>query len=567
MGKDMLAKGAVSRRGMLALLGAGGAAAAGQAAAHTQNQTTPARFTHGVACGDPTRSGLVIWTRAVPETGEVAVLDWQVAVDPAFHRVVADGQVQTTSARDYTAKVEVEGLRAGVSYFYRFRAGAAVSDVGQGRTLPDKGIEEVRFAVLSCSHYGFGYFNAYRALAERKQPLDAVIHLGDYIYEYGVDGYGGPQSIALGRQHQPAHELVTLADYRQRFAQYRSDPDLQALHARAAFITVWDDHETANNSWVGGASIHDPETEGRWEDRRDAALKAYFEWMPMRDPKAGEPLHVLNRTYDFGDIASLMAIETRLTGRMKALSATRDMVLDANGQPDVARFEAEVMNDPSRSMMGPKQEAWLEEELKASKDRGVAWQMLANQTIVARMRAPDFLSVLPEDIKAEAMSRTGSRRWLESTRLGLPINFDAWDGYPAARLRLYDSVKRTGARLAVLTGDTHMFWGNRLHDPRDESPVGVEFGVASVTSPGGYEGISPDPRIFTIASEALVAKNPDVQFAHVHEHGFLLVTLRRDTIQTDYVRVPTILERTGESEEFAHITVNHDLDLRIIKPV
>lgn len=220
MGKDMLAKGAVSRRGMLALLGAGGAAAAGQAAAHTQSQTTPARFTHGVACGDPTHSGLVIWTRAIPETGEVAVLEWQVAVDPAFRRVVADGQVQTTSARDYTAKVEVEGLRAGVSYFYRFRAGEAVSDVGQGRTLPDKGIEEVRFAVLSCSHYGFGYFNAYRALAERKQPLDAVIHLGDYIYEYGVDGYGGRQSIELGRQHQPAHELVTLADYRERFAQF-----------------------------------------------------------------------------------------------------------------------------------------------------------------------------------------------------------------------------------------------------------------------------------------------------------------------------------------------------------
>lgn len=551
-----------SRRGALALFGAGGAFAATKAQAA---DLSPALFTHGIACGDPTRTGLVIWTRAVPPqdySGPV-VLKWQVAVDPQFRRVVAEGQTHTHAGRDFTAKVEVEGLRSGQTYFYRFASQDNVSTTGQGRTVPAEGVEAVRFGVLSCAHYGFGYFNAYRALAERAQPIDAVIHLGDYIYEYGVDGYGGPEGRAIGREHQPAHEIVTLADYRQRFAQYRADHDLQALHARAAFITVWDDHETGNNSWMGGASIHNPETEGTWEDRRDAALQAYFEWLPMRDPKAGQPAHVLNRTYDYGDLVSLIVIETRLTGRMKALSATRDMVRDADGLPDVVRFENEVMNEPSRSMMGAAQEVWLEGELLASKQRGVVWQMLANQTVMARMRAPDFLSILPEDIKSEAMSRAGSRRWLESTRLGLPINFDAWDGYPAARLRLYDSIKRTGARLAVLTGDTHMYWGNRLHDPRDEQVMGVEFAVASVTSPGGYEGISPDPRIFTIASEALCAKNPDVQFAHVHEHGFLIVNVRRDGIDADYVRVPTILERTSDSETFARISTNRDLELNI----
>lgn len=551
-----------SRRGALALFGAGGALAASGAKAQSLK---PVRFTHGVACGDPTRTGLVIWTRAVPEEGGAVVLNWEVALDPDFQRMAATGQCQTGPACDYTAKVEVEGLRAGLTYFYRFRSGDAVTVTGCGRTLPPKGIEAARFAVVSCAHYGFGYFNAYRALAERSPPIDAVIHLGDYIYEYGVDGYGGPTSVELGRQAQPAHEIVTLDDYRQRFAQYRSDPDLQALHARAAFITVWDDHETGNNSWMGGASIHDPDTEGPWEARRDAALQAYFEWLPMRDPKPGQPSHVLNRTYDYGDLVSLLVIETRLTGRMQALSATRDMVRDEDGRPDVARFEAEVLNAPERSLMGARQEAWLEGELAASKQRGVGWQMLANQTVMARMRAPDYLSILPEDIKAEAMSRSGARRWLESTRLGLPINFDAWDGYPAARLRLYDSVKRTGARLAVLTGDTHMFWSNRLHDPRDESPVGVEFAVGSVTSPGGYEGISPDPRIFGIASKALSDKNPDVRFAHVHEHGFLIVTVRRDVIETDYVRVPTILERTDASETFARIVADETLDLSITR--
>lgn len=552
-----------SRRGALALLGTG-AVAAGAVPALAQANTgvSQVQFTHGVACGDPTQTGLVIWTRAVG-VQTITQVRWEVSTDANFAQIVMRGIARTNAERDHTVKVEVEGLQPGKRYFYRFLGLDTVSPMGQGCTLPDAGIEAVRLAVVSCSHYGFGYFNAYRAIANLAQPVDAVIHLGDYIYEYGVEGYGGAQSITLGRQHQPAHEIVTLDDYRQRFAQYRSDPDLQALHARAAFITVWDDHETANNSWQAGASAHDPQTEGRWEDRRDSAIQAYFEWLPMRDPRAGHAAHLLNRVYDFGDIVSLIAIETRLTGRMQAISVSRDMIRNADGTPDVERFEAEVLGETSRTMMGAAQETWLEQQLASSKARGMGWQMLANQTIVARMRAPDFLSILPEEIKTEAMSREGSRRWLESTQLGLPINFDAWDGYPAARLRLYDSVKRTGARLAVLTGDTHMFWGNRLHDPRDETPVGVEFGVGSVTSPGGYEGISSDPRIFTIASQALIARNPDVRFAHVHEHGFLLVTLRRDKIQTDYVRVPSVVERTGHSEAFARIVVDEDMSLHI----
>ncbi len=549
-----------SRRAAMALLGGG--AVAGRAEAVDTFGLSRAVFTHGVASGDPTLSGLVIWTRAVGD-GSRLRLSWEVAETEDFTAVIMSGPCRTDASRDWTVKVEVEGLEAGRTYFYRFRSADQVSPVGQGRTLPEAGVEAVRFAVVSCAHYGFGYLNAYRAIAELEQPVDAVLHLGDYIYEYGVDGYGGPESRALGREHQPPHEIVTLQDYRQRFAQYRSDPDLQAVHAKAAFITIWDDHETGNNSWMGGASIHNPETEGRWEDRRDAAIRAYFEWMPMRDPRAGHAAHVLNRVYDYGDLASLILIETRLTGRIKAISATRDMPRNADGSPDVSRFESEVLGDPARTMMGQAQEAWLEKELAASKARGAAWQVLLNQTVMAQMRAPDFLNILPEDIKTESMSRAGSRRWLESTALGLPINHDSWDGYPAARLRLYDSVHKTGARLAVLSGDTHMYWGNRLHDPRTNAPVGVEFAVGSITSPGGYEGISPDPRIFTIASEALVAKNTDVRFAHVHEHGFILATIRKDAIEADYVRVPTITERSADSQTFARLVANDALDLTI----
>lgn len=540
-----------SRRGALALM-TGGAALAGSNAASAA-AVDSAAFTHGVACGDPTREGLVIWTRAVGD-GPITRVAWEVADDPDFTRIVQSGVARTSAARDHTIKVDVQGLRPGQTCFYRFRSTDAVSPVGQGRTLPEGGVEQLRLAVVSCSHYGFGYFNAYHAIAELAEPVDAVVHLGDYIYEYGVDDYGGPESRALGREHDPAHEIVTLDDYRRRFAQYRTDPDLQAVHARAAFITVWDDHETANNSWMGGAQAHDENTEGPWDGRRDAAIQAYFEWLPMRDPAAGSPAHVLNRVYDFGDLLTLIAIETRLTGRTKAPSASREMLFDADGRPDPARFEAEVLDRPDRSMLGPQQEAWLENALAQSVQRGQAWQMLANQVVVARMRAPDFISVMPQDLLADAMSRPGARRWLESTRLGLPINLDAWDGYPAARLRLYDSVRRSGANLAILSGDTHMFWGNRLHDPRDASFVAVEFGVGSVTSPGGYETISPDPRIYDVAEAALVARNPDVRFAHVRDHGFLIVTVTKDALQSDYRRVADIETRDGRSERFARIT-------------
>lgn len=504
----------------------------------------------------------MIWTRAVGD-GPITRVAWEVADDPDFTRIVQSGVARTSAARDHTIKVDVQGLRPGQACFYRFRSTDAVSPVGQGRTLPEGGVEQLRLAAVSCSHYGFGYFNAYRAIAELAEPVDAVVHLGDYIYEYGVDDYGGPESRALGREHDPAHEIVTLDDYRRRFAQYRTDPDLQAVHARAAFITVWDDHETANNSWMGGAQAHDENTEGPWDRRRDAAIQAYFEWLPMRDPPAGSPAHVLNRVYDFGDLLTLIAIETRLTGRTKAPSASREMLFDAEGRPDPARFEAEVLDRSDRSMLGPQQEAWLENALAQSVQRGQAWQMLANQVVVARMRAPDFILVMPQDLLADAMSRPGARRWLESTRLGLPINLDAWDGYPAARLRLYDSVRRSGANLAILSGDTHMFWGNRLHDPRDESFVAVEFGVGSVTSPGGYETISPDPRIYDVAEAALVARNPDVRFAHVRDHGFLIVTVTKDALQSDYRRVADIETRDGRSERFARITTNQSGGFRI----
>lgn len=576
-------------------LGLAGCAETGLAKTETQSVS----FDHGVASGDPRADAIIIWTRATVADPVSVPLRWQLAEDAAFSKIVAEGTAEATPARDHTAKVDVTGLAPGRSYFYRFAAGKVTSPIGRTRTLPTKGIDKARFAVVSCSHYAFGYYHVYREIAAT-DGIDAVVHLGDYIYEYGREGYGGEVGKALGREHLPPHEIVTLADYRARFAQYRTDPDLQAAHASAPFITVWDDHETANDSWVGGAENHDPRTEGKWETRRDAAIRAYFEWMPMRDPAPGEAFYTLNRSYDYGDIASLHVVETRLTGRMHQLKYARDMLyvetafdvsnparpvavtdkarlaalsqeavirlktpFDVHGRPirdyakvkawneaglptgytwkpDTKRFRAEILNDERRTLMGTKQEAWLAGELKASTADGIKWQVLANQIVMAKMDAPDFSKAFPADIVAAASAKNPqAKRWIEQTKLGLPLNTDAWDGYPAARERLYGSARDAEANLLVLAGDSHILWANELHD--DGGALrGVEFATSGVTSPSPYGYFGDDARVPVAARTALTTHCPEVKYVDVVHNGFILLTLTRDKAEADYIGVSTV---------------------------
>lgn len=620
--KDTFGAG-LTRRSALLALGAGGGftVLGGAAAAHGARADEDARFTSGVASGDPKRDAVVIWTRAVAvnQAGQPLAVAFEVARDAGFEHVIRQGTAWTDARRDWTVKLDIQGLTAGMTLYYRFRAGSVVSAVGRTRTLPGEETGAIRLALASCSNFPAGYFTAYRAIAQTPD-LDAVVHVGDYIYEYGADGYQGDTGRRLGRIHEPAWNLLTLDDYRARFAQYRADEDLQAAHAAAPFITIWDDHETANNSWAGGAQNHDPETEGRWMARRDAALQAYFEWMPMRDPRGGQAAERLNREYRFGDIASVFVIESRLTGRDEPLIYSRDLPwlenaydmadpaaprflapgetpsgrvqrlrapFDMTGsepravtdydevlrqaneglapghayRPDSERFEAEILAEPSRSMLGQAQEAWLAGALTRSVQSGQAWQILANQTVMGRMRAPDYMTLLPQDIVRAAVEADGyARRWLESTRWGLPINLDSWDGYPAARERLYDAVKSARARLAVLSGDSHMFWGNDLHDPRDGAQIGVEFATAGITSPSGYGNLSDDERVFEIAAEAMTGHNRDISFANVKDRGFVLLTIDHETIMADYVRMETVEAPSSRSEVFFSLVTRREPD-------
>ena len=284
----------LTRRGALGFGVAGLGAGLGAAACTTMGESSSyggkAAFGHGVASGDPTQTAVILWTRVTPDAaGPVPVL-WNIARDAAMKDVVKKGTFIAGPERDYTVKVDVDGLEAGQIYYFWFSAGQAASPVGVTRTLPASGLADYRMAVVSCSNFPFGYFNAYREIAKRAgtTTIDAVIHLGDYIYEYGVNGYGGTVGQEIGRNHEPAHECVSLADYRTRYAQYRADPDLQAAHAIAPWFCTWDDHETANNSYRTGAENHQPETEGEWSVRKAGAIQAYLEWMPVRDPAAGK---------------------------------------------------------------------------------------------------------------------------------------------------------------------------------------------------------------------------------------------------------------------------------------
>lgn len=503
-------------------------------------------FIHGLASGDPLPDSVIIWTRVTPDAAfpETAVpISFGVFEDAEMQIPIRYGQGYALPERDFTVKVNLTELEPDKEYFYRFVAKVASGDVGspKGRTKTTaaSGTDPVRLAVISCSNYPFGHFHVYRDIANTPD-LDAVVHLGDYIYEYGVDGYGGNTGQALDRNHEPPLEIVSLDDYRTRHAQYKTDPDLQAAHAAAPWICTWDDHESANNSYRTGAENHNPEAnEGNWTDRKQAAVQAYLEWMPVRDPVVGKARESLYRRFDFGDVASIICLETRLTGRSDEISWFTELGgLDAPDIPLAALDTMVRVQNPDRTMLGAAQEQWLEDELKDSTAKSKTWQVLANQIVMARVRPPNFENTLSDDQKA-AQDFEYIKLLMPFSQLGMPWNLDAWDGFPAARDRLYQSAKDAGARLVTLTGDTHTAWANTLRDA-DDQQRGVEFGCTSVTSPGFGTYMKDVPDLGAQFSDA----NPEVDFYDPFDNGWTIVTLTADQVRADYRKVSDVKAET-----------------------
>ena len=497
-------------------------------------------FRHGVASGDPAATSVVLWTRISPaEEGSRALVAWEIAGDEGFETVVASGETATGVSRDWTVKTLAEGLTPGTSYYFRFRIGPAVSSVGRTKTLPAGAVEKARFAVMSCTNYPFGYFNVYDLVA-RRDDIDAVIHLGDYIYEYGHDGYGGDAGAALGRPHEPANECLTLSDYRLRHAQYKADPATPAMHARHPLIAIWDDHETSNDSWKDGAQNHDPASEGDWQARRRAALQAYYEWMPVREPAMAP--EAFFRSFSYGDLLTIAAIETRLMARAKQFEYS-DIIPTLETLEDVENFRNNILWDETREMLGAAQLDYVDRTLRASVASGQPWRLIANQVIMAKMTSPDLTEyVTEEDIISLEQQWDQARAFVKSSSLGLPVNLDAWDGYPAARERFYDVVRNAEATgMIVVTGDTHTWWANDLVD-RHGGHMGVELGTHSVTSPSPYRkeflgGKGADYALLTNR------ENKDIRFLSGEFHGYIDLTITREAARAEFIAVDTIESR------------------------
>jgi len=517
--------GVVSRRGLLrgsvVLAGAGVAAAAtGRASAGV-----PAPgFVHGVASGDPLPDRVIIWTRITPSgdalpgsgVGPTVSLTWQVATDPGFANVVRDGAVTAGPDTDHTVKVDVTGLRPGTGYYYRFTALGQTSPVGRTRTAPatDADLGRLRFGVVSCSNWEAGYFASYRFLAER-DDLDAVLHLGDYIYEYGRGEYGARNGSV--RLHDPAHEIASLADYRIRHAQYKTDPDLLALHAKVPFIATWDDHESADNSYAGGAENHDPATEGDWAARKAASARAYFEWMPVRVTGFG-PDTPLYRRFRFGNLAEISMLDLRTYRDQEASAGVGWRKVDS----------------PDRTITGRAQLDWLTSGIVTSPTQ---WKIVGNPVMIT----PCVFPPLDNRTMGAITEMVGV------PDAGIPYNTDQWDGYTADRRRLFDAITANGIRNTVfLTGDIHTSWACDLPVDAANYPgagtVGTEFVVPSVTSPNIDDTLNVPPRTATVAiEEAFKSINRHVRYVELDSHGYGVFEVDRQGAQMDwfYINDPT----------------------------
>jgi alkaline phosphatase D len=472
---------------------------------------------------------MLLWTRYVPPAGDggVVTLQAEVALDQAFARVVSGGVVRTGGYRDWTAKVTVDGLRPGTVYWYRFVApDGAKSPVGRTKTLPVGPVSRFGLAVFSCSNLPYGYFNAYGHAAAR-QDLDLWLHTGDYIYEYG-SGSIKEADLVAARLPEPGHEILAVADYRLRYASYRADPDLQRLHQVAPMVALWDDHESANDSWEGGAQNHQPDKEGDWNVRRAAAMQVYREWMPVSD----EPW----KAYPIGALATLYRTESRLLAR------TRPADIGAAfraADPEVAlrAFRDGAWRDPSATMLGSPQESWLAHQMKASSK---AWQLVGMGTILGRTVMPrDAVDWLRPEVNDRKVA--GYRNNIRAAGQGLPMWMDRWDGYPAARSRLLKAAQAADADLVMLSGDSHNAWAYGLVE--DGRPAGVEFAGQAVTSNGMEGDMGADPRL---VAQGFIAANPELKWADTSRRGYMMIEVTPKSVAGDWLFLKTVKARTTE---------------------
>jgi len=495
-------------------------------------------FTHGVASGDPLPDRVMIWTRFVSTEGRCG---WEVADDDAFTHVAARGEATANFASDFCVKADVGGLSPGRHYFYRFLSASGPSPTGMTRTAPRGATESLSVAFFSCSNFPFGYFHAYAHAAQR-DDIDLALHVGDYIYEMHRGAYPSPDETVPGRVLDPIGEVVSLSDYYQRYALYHTDPGLLELRRLKPMSVVWDDHELANDAWMGGAQNHNPNTQGLWSVRVAAASKAYFDWMPIRRPdRTGLRIY---RSLDWGDLARIVLIDTRLIGRQHQIDLkTQFFPQLAQGGADaaavVANFRRTVLDDPNRTIMGAAQEAWFAQALAESKASGQPWQVVAQQIVMADQLAPRGASAL-----LPANASTGSRQYIAGAEqlaaLGLPYNMDNWNGYPAARDRFLAACVANANNALVLGGDSHNCWVDNLAAQGGARLAALEFAGGSVTSPGLEHTLTAAAQ--GQRESAMKNANPNIAWCDVTYRGYGAFKLKRASCDAQWVAFPSVRE-------------------------
>lgn len=523
--------------GLGALSLPGGAMAAMQAA-------LTKGFSHGVASGEPSQNSVLLWTRFVSDLADTT-LKAEISEYADFRSTVAGAETVASPQRDYTAKAILRGLKPGQAYYYRFIASdGSISPIGQARTLPEGGIKQYRMAVFSCSNMPFGWFNAY-AHAAQVGDFDIALHLGDYIYEYQRGDYPSVKDTVAGRLIEPANEIVSLADYRLRYASYRADPDLQTIHARAPMLCMWDDHEFANDAYSDGAQNHQA-NEGDWQVRKAAAEQAYREWMPVRDLDTGERW----TGYRIGDLAEIFMTESRIGARSKP--AELQIPKGADEATTLAAIKGFAQSDwqaTDRTMLGQAQEGWLAEGFRASKAK---WNIWAQQTIMGTILQPDdTVNWLAPDAPDFAKARV--RRGAMAAKGGIPANLDAWDGYPKARARALSAAQNSKADLIVLTGDSHNAWAFDLQN--NGKSAGVEFAGQSVSSPG-FETYFTGATPATVA-KGVMARNTGLKWMDSSRRGYMIVELTSERATSEWRFVETVKERNPRLAGLHRMTAKH----------
>lgn len=459
-------------------------------------------FYHGVASGDPLADAVIIWTRVTPPNNMPIEVDWEISKSTSFDEVVANGSVTTDSTSDFTVKVDVKGLIANTKYYYRFMALDETSVVGETKTINNTNEGDIKLGVVSCSNYEWGYFSAYRHLAGK--DLDAVLHLGDYFYEYAPGTYG---DTTIGRFNIPPREILSLEDYRTRYALYRTDKDLQLVHQKHPFIAIWDDHEITNNAYISGAQNHQDD-EGSYDTRKSFASQAYYEWLPIR-ANANKEIY---RSFSFGDKADLIMLDERLAGRTKQADSLEQI-------------------DETYTMLGKKQLAWFKDQL--SNDKSM-WKIIGNQVIFSPL---DISGIRPDD----------------------PANLDAWDGYAVERDGIINHIKRQEIdNVVFLTGDTHTSWAFEV--PAEQSKyanggesIAVEFGTTSITSANWNEGRTDEEVLG--AEKIMRAKNPHLKFVNARDHGYLILNIGDEEVSSDWYYVDDLKDKNSNERLQKSITV------------